>query len=200
MKGLLLIIIILLSTTLFEPQSKPNVLVIGDSLSSYTGGWQDIISKKLNYNLTNVSKSGAKTDWMLSKLKSQLRYQLRCGSKYDIVYIYGGINDVFSNIEQNTTISNICEMIELCNGYDVKPYIIIGYNPHTVMESALPTEIISYRKIGYFKLQQRIQSEIKQEYIIRMNRSISKTDVSDGIHLNPSGHYKLANWILTHIK
>jgi lysophospholipase L1-like esterase len=195
MKGLLLIII-LLSTILFEPQSKPNVLVIGDSLSSYTGGWQDIISKKLNYNLTNVSKSGAKTDWMLGKLK----YQLRCGSKYDIVYIYGGINDIFSNIEQNTTISNICEMIELCNRYDVKPYIIIGYNPYTVMESALPTEIISYRKIGYFKLQQRIKSEIKQEYIIPMNRNISKTDVSDGIHLNLGGHYKLANWILNHIK
>lgn len=196
MKALLLI----LSTILFQPKAKPNVLVIGDSLSSYTGGWQDIISKKLNYNLTNISKSGAKTDWMLNTLKYQLKYQLGCGSKYDIVYIYCGINDVFSNIQQNKTISNICEMIELCNGYGATPHIIIGYNPHMVMGVSLPSEIISYRKLRYFKLQQKIQSEIKKEYIIPMNQSISKTDVSDGIHLNPSGHYKLANWILSHIK
>jgi lysophospholipase L1-like esterase len=195
MKGLLLILI-LLSAILFGPQPKLNVLVIGDSLSSYTGGWQDIISKKLNYNLTNVSKSGAKTDWMLSKLKYQLKYN----SKYNIVYIYGGINDVFSNIDQAKTISNICEMVELCTRYDIKPYIIIGYNPHTVMESALHTEISNYRKISYSKLQHRIQSEIKREYIIRMDKHILRTDVSDGIHLNLGGHYKLANWILNHIK
>jgi lysophospholipase L1-like esterase len=195
MKGLLLILI-LLSAILFAPQPKLNVLVIGDSLSSYTGGWQDIISKKLNYNLTNVSKSGAKTDWMLSKLKYQLKYN----SKYNIVYIYGGINDVFSNIDQAKTIGNICEMVELCTRYDIKPYIIIGYNPHTVMESALHTEISNHRKISYSKLQHRIQSEIKREYIIRMDKHILRTDVSDGIHLNIKGHYKLANWILNHIK
>ena len=63
------------------------ILIIGDSLSLYPGGYQT----KISDNVTNISKVGRSTSVMLKTLianKTQIH-------KHKHVIIYGGINDIY---------------------------------------------------------------------------------------------------------
>jgi hypothetical protein len=57
------IVLLLLSVVLLTSFSTPplRVLFIGDSLTCYTGGWQDMVAKKFGYQSLNKSSGGKTT-------------------------------------------------------------------------------------------------------------------------------------------
>ena len=67
-KKILLLFIFLMSFTTPE-----KVLFVGDSLTCYPGGWQDMLTKKMGWKSDNISQIGKTTDWMNKKLIYQLK-------------------------------------------------------------------------------------------------------------------------------
>jgi lysophospholipase L1-like esterase len=77
-----------------EDNGKINVMFVGDSHSAGDGWtWNYLIAKDHpEWDVTQVAKGGMRTDWMLENLTTKLSEK-----KYDLVFIYGGANDVMSH-------------------------------------------------------------------------------------------------------
>ncbi len=177
--------LLLLFTIFLFGFTTPNkdLLYVGDSLTCYQNGWQHNVAKHFNLSYDNISKGGKRTDWMLNRLREQLKTH-----KYKTIIIYGGVNDAFSYTKNDKTIKNLQEMIDLCNHYGSKPIVIVGYNPKLVMEN-------SRGKKSYINLQSKMDS-LRDCKIIKIEPTITRSDSNDGIHLNASGHRKFVKWII----
>lgn len=187
----ILLIMILLSLSNLQVKK---VIFIGDSLTSYKNGWQDIVSKNRNYQSTNLSKGGKKTSWMLLEISSYLSKS----NNYDKVYIYGGINDAFSFINKENSFNNIQKIVDICVSKNIKPVVIIGYDPVKVIKKTGYSYDLELKcKKNYIELQKRLLS-IKNATIIPIDTTLNRLDSDDGIHLNASGHRKFSKWILKH--
>jgi lysophospholipase L1-like esterase len=104
---------------------KLNVMFVGDSHSAGPGWtWNYLIAKDHpEWNVTHVTKGGKRTDWMLQNLKTNLSKK-----KYDLVFIYGGANDVMSPIPISTPIKNIQSMVDLVNSQGGKAVVLTGFD------------------------------------------------------------------------
>ena len=101
--------------SLFEqrkPPSQAKFLFLGDS-NTYdsTNNWTGYLIRDLGIrNAKIIQKNGGTTTWM----KDQLAQELARGNKYDYIFIWGGVNDIYSTGTQrgkNTAIQNIKDMI-----------------------------------------------------------------------------------------
>ena len=174
-------------------------LVIGDSLSCYKNGWQDVVGTKTSYKIYNISKGGKRTDWMLKELKSKLDSTEITRVGFDKVYIYGGINDMFSGVKSDVAVRNIQEMVNLCLQNKTKPVVIVGYDPNRVNVD-IKNYKSSVEKSGrnnYIQFQKELLN-IKGAKIIPMDTTVTRKDSDDGIHLNAEGHRKFSKWVLEH--
>lgn len=191
MKNIILFLLLLLIST----NTPINVLFVGDSLTCYSGGWQQSISKRFNYKYDNLSKPGKRTDWMLQQLKSQLSKN----KNYSKVFIYGGCNDAFAYVNLDSSVSNIQKMVDLCNKQKIKPYVIVGYNPEKVMTTTIyDQKTTDFHRKRYVVLQSKMMN-LKNCYIIKKDTTVLRKDSGDGIHLNSSGHKKFTDWIINQI-
>ena len=143
-KYLILLIFFLILIT-----NKPKVLFVGDSLTSYRYGWQDQLSKSKNFKSVNISQGGKRTSWMLERLKENLD-----SNHYDRIYIYGGVNDIFSEKSEEVIVDNIQKMVDLSLSHKIDPIIILGYEPHSLMSGK--EKYID----RYADLQKKIKSEV----------------------------------------
>lgn len=138
----------------------------------------------------------------MTNLKEKLKT-----NKYDRVYIYGGINDMFSSVSIENALQNIQKMVDLIKSKGGEPYVIIGYDAKTFMDEnkLKPTSYVS-TKVGMVKLKNRyiefqnsIPNAIKRATIVgKFNIPSSMT--SDAIHPTPSGQKIIANSLLEGIK
>ena len=181
-KKLLLLIILLFSFTTTE-----KVLFVGDSLTCYPGGWQDMLTKKMGWKSDNVSQIGKTTDWMYKKLSDQLKYH-----SYNIVFIYGGCNDAFGNVDLSKVVQNVQNMVDLCNKNNIEVYVICGYDVNNVMRSKKPQK-------RYGELMRKYLNELKNCHIICPCKTLEKGDSEDGVHINLVGQKKFYKWILCNL-
>jgi lysophospholipase L1-like esterase len=190
----LLILFALSLVSFTSPQKR--ILFVGDSLTSYSNGWQDAVGRAMGVDYDVLARDGKKTSWMLKALEEQLGDD----SEYDEVIIYGGINDSFSYVNSTTTINNIQSMVDLCNRLRIRPIVVIGYNPsrviHQTMYGGVVTKVCRDR---YIVLQSKMRTELRGCKVIQMDDSINREDSNDGIRLKASGHRKFARWILQNI-
>ena len=192
-----LIVIILLCVLLMGfMQREERILFVGDSLTSYNGGWQHQLGRMLQIKYDNISKGGKRTKWMLSQLK---QYSHKT-DRYTKVIIYGGINDSFSSVREDDTIENIQTMVDIAKGMGAEPIVVVGYNPTMVISgTTYPNDIETKCRNRYISLQKRIVTDIKGATIVPMTDTINRTDSGDGIHLWGQGHRKFMHWVLAHI-
>jgi len=169
--------------------TNKRILFVGDSLSCFNGGWQTQVAQGLGKDYKNVAKFGKTTDWMLNNLKAHL---VNNNSKYDTIFIYGGINDAYSGNSINT-IENLQKMVDLCNKYNIKPIIIVGYNPLKVAKGR------TKQRDKYISLQRKML-DLKGCKIIPIDNSIDRRDTEDGIHLKRSGHKKFSKFVLQNLE
>lgn len=180
---------------LFLLVEPTKILFIGDSITAYRGGWQDLYCQATNQSCTNISKNGMKTKWMYTTLKNELKQN----SDYNKVIIYGGINDIFSEIKIDSAILNIQRMVNLANEYKIKPVVIIGYDSKKLIENTWIKDKVLEEKIRnkYIDYQKRLVNEIIGAEIVPIVPTIN-SDVIDGIHLSTTGHKKFKDWMITH--
>lgn len=174
-----------------NPKGK-RVAVIGDSHSAGKGwGWQDTLSWKYNFELNNLSVGGKSTPWMVETLKKFYGDK----NQADIVFIYGGANDSFSNLSQDTTLKNIQTMVDLVKDNGGKAIVISGFN----YDKAVKPNVASTYDSGiakYMDLQKQIPEKIKGAVIVpRWEAVTSKSVGGDGFHLPKSSQDLFANYV-----
>lgn len=198
----------------FGKKAQPigSVLFVGDSITAIesngkpvTSTYPNIIKSELSskgVKVDVVAQGGKRTDWILTNLKEKLKT-----NKYDRVYIYGGINDMFSSVSIESALQNVQKMVDLIKSKGSEPYVIIGYDAKTFMDenklkptSYVPTKAGMVKlKNRYIEFQNSIPKAIKGATIVgKFNIPSSMT--SDAIHPTPSGQKIIANSLLEDIK
>lgn len=156
------------------------VAVIGDSHSAgYGWGWQDILSWKYGFELTNLSVGGKTTSWMLQTLKDFFSK----GGQPDVVFIYGGANDAFGNAKLQDIVNRIQSMVDLVRSNSSIPVVIAGFDynkavrPHVSQKYAEGID-------RYVELQKMIEEQIKDADVVPVWKNFnSKIVGADGFHL-----------------
>lgn len=179
-----LIIISFIIVTTEQP-----VLIVGDSLSAFKFGWQQMLCKERGWDCENISVPGLTTKQLLNGTLDKLSK-----SKYSKAIIYGGINDVFGYYSTDSAINNIQRIVNACNAHGVKPVVIIGYDPNSIQNTWIKDkskEAIIRARYGDY---QKRLLKIKGCTFVQMAPTTNK-EMSDGIHFNQSGHQTFYNWI-----
>ena len=185
-------VLLLIIALMFDPQyEKTNrILFVGDSMTSYRGGWQHQFAKQLGYGYENLSMPGKRTAWMLETFTNHLKTK----SDYKICVIYGGINDGFSMVKVESAVQNVQKMVDLCNAAGIKPVVVVGYRPDVVMVNTTIKEEAKCRE-RYKTIQNLFLTELKNCKIVPIDNTITRQDSDDGVHFKASGHRKFAEWV-----
>jgi lysophospholipase L1-like esterase len=175
------------------------VLFIGDSLTCYTGGWQDQVCRYFGYQSVNRSVGGKRTEWM----KLTLNEHLKRDSSFTYCFIYGGCNDAYSYVNLQGAVNNIQMMVDSCNRRGIKPIVIVGYDPAKVsiktVYDAATTKRCRERYVEFQKLMIHPETGLKNCKIIPKDTTVTFQDAGDGIHLGGNGQRKFANWVINHL-
>jgi lysophospholipase L1-like esterase len=197
----------------FGKKSKTanSILFVGDSITAieYNGKpvtwtYPNIVKKELapkNVKVDVVAQGGKRTDWLLTNLTEKLKT-----NKYDRVYIYGGINDMFSSTTKQTALQNVQKMVNLIKSKGGEAYVIIGYDTKTFMdENKLVTTSYVPTKAGMVKLKNRyidyqnsIADTIKGATIVE-KFNIPSSMTSDAVHPTPNGQKIIAKKLLENL-
>ena len=174
-----------------EDNGKINVMFVGDSHSAGEGWtWNYLIAKDHpEWDVTQVTKGGKRTDWMLQNLQTKLNEK-----KYDLVFIYGGANDVMSPQPISTPISNIQKMVDLVNGQGGKAIVLTGFDSESIFNPEKVTttkycdrECMINFKPKRIKYQVDLPNSITGAIIIpKLVGDISWS--SDGVHVGSAKH------------
>lgn len=178
-----------------DSNTKEFILFVGDSITAGSISYPMVIAKKNPNIVVDVLAIGGKTTgWMLDNLPNRLS-----STKYNKVYIYGGVNDSFNDsISTKKALDNVQKMVDLINAAGAKAIVIIGYNTDTATDyNSIPTTIYVKDKRLYIpmiekykKYQQLLKTDIKNaEFIGKFE--IGK--LSDGLHPSKSQHETIAN-------
>jgi lysophospholipase L1-like esterase len=192
----------------FGKKLPKSMLFVGDSITAidYKGQpvktnypyllMQDLGKKGIKIDV--LAEGGKTTGWQLENLIQKLKT-----NKYDRIYIYGGINDMFSGISKEKALSNVQKMVDLSKKNGAEPYVIIGYDAKTFMDENklkttkdVPTKAgIIAMKNNYIDYQNSIPKTIKGATIVK-KFDIPSTMTVDGIHPTPSGQKIIAKSLL----
>ena len=125
-------------------------------------------------------------------------------TKWDRIYIYGGINDMFivgASIDK--CIQRIQTMVDLSIQNGAEPYVMLGYIPDKIMipekmginGTLLTSTDQWYPLIQQYKdFQTKLAKDIKNAKIVPLINIDGLSD--DGVHPNSKGHEVIANEII----
>lgn len=197
----------------FGKKAQPvgSVLFVGDSITAIehdgkpvTTTYPNIIKKELEpkgVKVDVVAQGGKRTDWILANLIEKLKT-----NTYDRVYIYGGVNDMFSAVSKQRALQNVQKMVDLIKNKGAEPFVIIGYDAETFMDndklkptSYVPTKagMIELKK-KYVDYQNSIADTIKGATIVE-KFNIPSSMTTDAIHPTPRGQKIIAEKLLENL-
>jgi lysophospholipase L1-like esterase len=177
----------------FGKKLPKSMLFVGDSITAidYNGTpvtftYPNLLKKELEpkgIKIDVLAKGGKRTDWLLSNLTEKLKT-----NKYDRIYIYGGVNDMFSAVTKDKALQNVQDMVDLSIKNGAEPYVIVGYDAEKFMDE-------NKLKNRYIDFQNSIPTTIKRATIVE-KINIPSSMTADGIHPTPSGQKLIANRLL----
>lgn len=163
-------------------------LLIGDSHSAFSKGWQSFLSQWTGLTITNTAVGGKTTGWMKRRLIENI------DSTFQYCFIFGGGNDASMGISSSQILSNYEFMVDICKEYGVQPVIITGTSPEKVLKSnSAKWKKYAEIKKGYQDSLQYIPGIIN----IETRHIIEREDCADFLcHMEVRGHKKIANEII----
>jgi hypothetical protein len=179
---------------------KQNVMFVGDSNSAGQGWtWNYLLAKDHpEWNVTYVVGVGKRTDWMLQNMTSELQKK-----KYDLVFIYGGGNDISSSIKKDVPISNIQKMVDEVNEQGGKAVVVLGFDQEGILDltKIKPEDKKSFaeHKPKRVEYQKRLGESIKNATVVP-TLDADNSWTNDGIHAIPSKHMVLKDYVENYIK
>lgn len=185
-----------------NPKGK-SVLLVGDSQSAYSGGWQDQMRAKYGFDLTNISEGGKYTSYLLAnKVKPYFEANRPVP---DVFIIWGGSgNDGDSMVPPTTTWNNIQQMIDIAKAKGVKDiYVLSGFNrdktivPENPYYSKLPAAYKNPKnRENYRTMAYGIKNNVKGAVVLPVYEDVDANSTQDGIHLKIKPDMtKLADWV-----
>lgn len=187
---------------------KLNVLFVGDSLSagpSYTWNYKLANKHSNDWYSEHLVKGGERTSWMLDELRQKLKQK-----KYDLVFIYGGTNDMFSLVSISQAINNINQMVKLVEAQGGEAIVFAGYDAESVMSekkhsnggNLAPTKYCNEQcmlksRSRMIEFQNELLNDISGKNVIVIPKMPggSTSWTSDGIHVKSSIHDKMSNYV-----
>ena len=106
--------------------NSKKILLVGDSITVDAGyTWSSRYKKINNKADVEILAIGGKqlTLWMKPELEKKL-----ATTKYEKVYIYGGVNDIFSSKKAETVLIALQSMVDSVNRTGAKAIVITGYD------------------------------------------------------------------------
>ena len=192
----------------FGKKLPKSMLFVGDSITAidYNGTpvtftYPNLLKKELEpkgIKIDVLAKGGKRTDWLLSNLTEKLKT-----NKYDRIYIYGGVNDMFSAVTKDKALQNVQDMVDLSIKNGAEPYVIVGYDAEKFMDenklkptSYVPTKAGMVKlKNRYIDFQNSIPTTIKRATIVE-KINIPSSMTADGVHPTPRGQKLIADRLL----
>jgi len=96
--------------TKVNPNNNTNFLFIGDSLTAYNSSYADQLKQAYpDITIKKIAEVGKQTSWMLP----QLQTELSDGTKYDVITIWGGVNDIYATNQIANAESNLQKMYDV---------------------------------------------------------------------------------------
>lgn len=174
-----------------EDNGKINVMFVGDSHSAGNGWtWNYLIAKDHpEWDVTQLAVGGKPTKWMLQNLTTKLNEK-----KYDLVFIYGGANDVMSPQPISTPIGNIQKMVDLVNGQGGKAIVLTGFDSESIFN---PEKVSTTRycdrecMIGFKPKRVKYQADLPNSITGAIIIPKLVGDISwstDGVHVGSAKH------------
>lgn len=180
----------------FNRKSNPKgktALIVGDSLSyDLNWGWAGKLARAYGFTIVkNLSKVGASTPYMVQALKTYLANN----AAPDMVFIFGGTNDNFSGISNQTATQNIQSMVNMAAEKGVKDiYVISGYSAKKV---TAPFNVARYANLidSADSFRFGLKNKITGAKVVPVWTGADNTMSNDAIHLNSNAHTLLATYI-----
>ena len=169
-----------------DPNAK-KILIVGDSISvdkfsTWAYQWKQNASKD-NKEVVEILAIGGKqlTVWMKPQLEAKLKT-----SKYDKVYILGGVNDSWSGKKAEKILTDLQSMVNTVVATGAKAIVVTGYDALKDMDvKKMPyddAKIDIPSLTEYQRFQSLIAGTIKGATIVP---KISVGVLSDGFHPSP---------------
>lgn len=167
-------------------------LFIGDShTANHNFGWQVIVCQKTGMKINNTAVIGKHLPWMVSVAKQTI------SPYYDYCFIYGGANDIHGNRNPYSVVKDVQKIVEMCNMNGVEAIVLTGFNAE---ECVKPIKGQEFYPKAYTRYQKILMDSIKDATVVD-TRVVVRTDCGDWTcHMNPSGHKKVANAVITQMK
>jgi hypothetical protein len=167
-----------------------SVLFIGDSqTSAYGWGWQDILSKNVGFKMKNTAVLGKTTRWMTNVLEQELKQK-----KYDFVFIFGGVNDIWGGDLPVPTFNRVQKMVNMANDNGALVVVLTGSDKRSAVnpQKWWKDDYISiYEGYQYLLLNHLEDALVIDTRVVGMDR---KKDCGDlYCHYTLHAHRKLAN-------
>jgi lysophospholipase L1-like esterase len=185
-------------------QKRPNLTIEQVAV----GGWTTIqmiegSNEALGPSITGTAPSSSANTNLPPQDTKQigLRNFLK-NTSWDRIYIYGGINDMFSPVTVDKCLSNIQTLVDLSVANGAQAYVILGYNVDGIM-IAENMAFTAYVKTAdgfrpfiqkYKDFQSKITKTIKNATFVPVINIDGLS--SDGFHPNDKGHEIIANEII----
>ena len=192
---------------LIETTDVGSILIVGDShtIDGYNR-YSSLI--KNNYsNVDIVAIGGKRTEWMKGELKKALEQK-----KYDKVFIYGGNNDMFSNVTKDSALNNIQDMVNMVNSQGGKAYVISGFDTESMIDGnyTKPTldrsgnvlaspEVLKKMRERYIDFQKSLSKITSAEVIPTLKLDKSGNVSGDNVHYTNSAHKSMYDFIKPYV-
>lgn len=165
---------------------KSRFLFVGDSLTATDASFADQLRSVCpSIEHKKIAAVGKKTDWMLERLREELSK----GKKYDVITIWGGVNDIYAGVPTATIKSNLQAMYNMADKTKAKvvAMTIIPTATYTKSSDAI------IRKTN--DINKWIRDNDKVDRIVDVNKALNDGRggtrqeylMSDTLHINPTG-------------
>lgn len=187
-----LIFFLIIYSHIYSQDKKTfDVLIIGDSYSTIEYSYSNQLFYNTDANVKYIAETGKTTGWALLELEKDT-------NKYDISIIFIGTNDVYNNVDLQSTIKNLESIFLNLNKKSIPiiaitlPYTFnyIEFNDYMYIRLYVINEFIK-------KYPDIISIDIN-EFIMNFHDSKSLF-MSDSIHLSKKGHYYLSLLIMNEL-
>ncbi|MBC7412364.1 MAG: hypothetical protein H7331_07910 [Bacteroidia bacterium] len=182
---------------LFSGKKKNNsitsILFIGDSNTATPFSYADQLAKKFpTIRMKKIALIGAKTDWILAQLKSELTK-----NKYDLVCVMGGSNDIYALSKIDNAEQNLNSIYNISHQNGAKVLAITPPNKNFFIKRTDLKQKLLFSLINWIKSNQNTDYFVNF-WDITNNKSFFT--VADGfLHAQSPAHKILANTIINTI-
>lgn len=162
-----------------------SILFIGDSLTAYAQSYADQL-RQICPNLTykKIAKVGEKTDWMHQQMINELK-----SNKWDVVVIWGGVNDIYARNSVTEAKGHLSSMYSLAQENKVKLVALTVIPTRTYKNATNKTVALTNELNEWIRGNPMVNAVVDANKVLSNSNNGTKAEYlqADTLHLTTSG-------------